>query len=200
MAWVFEYSEMSGVARCVLLVIANYIGDHEGDEYCWPSIERIAREARCSERGARNAIRTAEAAGELITELGASKTGTNIYRMPRRSSGRGAESAGGQNGGRKLPPNHKEPLVLKPRSKSAAPHGAIVDNRPDHDQTYLDEKIADHWEHSPIGVKGLQRLNNQYGRAAVTDALRSLHGFPPETLSTAFGYVAKVCKDRAVSA
>jgi hypothetical protein len=70
-----------------------------------------------------------------------------------------------------------------------------VDNRPDHDETYLDERIAEHWDHAPIGVKGLQRLNTQYGRVAVLGALRQLHGFPPDELYTAFGYVVKVCRE-----
>lgn len=76
---------------------------------------------------------------------------------------------------------------------------ATVDNRPDHDQVYLDDKIAGRWEQEPIGFAGLQKLNNEYGRPAVTSALRQLHGFPPATLGRAYGYVVKVCRERVAS-
>ena len=77
-----------------------------------------------------------------------------------------------------------------------APIGATVHNRPDHDQTYLAEKIADRWESDPLSPKALQKLNNEFGRPAVTGALRSLHGFPPETLESVYGYVTAVCREQ----
>jgi hypothetical protein len=71
---------------------------------------------------------------------------------------------------------------------------AIVDNRPDHDQTYLAEKLAESWDQE-LGPPALQKLNNAYGRAAVSDALRSLHGFPPsEAVRSVYAYVEEICK------
>ena len=91
------------------------------------------------------------------------------------------------------------PEPLKSKARNAAPNGAAVDNRPDHDQTYLAEKLAESWDQE-LGLPALQKLNNAYGRHAVSDALRSLHGFPPEeAVRSVYAYVEEICK-QAVSA
>jgi len=91
------------------------------------------------------------------------------------------------------------PEPLKSKARNAAPNGAAVDNRPDHDQTYLAEKLAESWDQE-LGIPALQKLNNAYGRHAVSDALRSLHGFPPEeAVRSVYAYVEEICK-QAVSA
>jgi hypothetical protein len=196
---VFEHSKATGAAFTVLIVLANHEGDHDGDLYCWPSIDTIAREARCSRRTAIDSIAILETIGELGVDRNAHASGTNIYRVLVRG---GADSAPVQSGGAILHPNRKEPKALKPRSKSAAQHAASVDNRPDHDQVSLAEKITATWNASPsnLGLPALQRLNNTFGRPAVADALRSLHGFPPEeAVRSPYAYVESICRE-AVSA
>jgi hypothetical protein len=94
--------------------------------------------------------------------------------------------------------------VAVPVPQPVSPNGGakplrVGDNRPDSDQRYLDEQIADRWKQPEIGFAGLQKLNNEYGRPAVTAALRSLHGFPPATLGRAYGYVVKVCREQAIA-
>lgn len=76
---------------------------------------------------------------------------------------------------------------------------AIPDNRPDHDQVNLAEKLADAWGQE-LAPPALQKLNNKHGRLAVTGALRSLHGFPPsEAIRKLYAYVDEIAS-QAVSA
>jgi hypothetical protein len=43
----------------------------------------------------------------------------------------------------------------------------------------------------------LQKLNNAYGRVSVTDALRELHGFPPDdAVRSPFAYLESICTNR----
>jgi hypothetical protein len=69
-----------------------------------------------------------------------------------------------------------------------------VDTRPTHDQIYLAERINQDAAQGHLSVPAIQRLNNRYGPAAVTVALRMLRGFPPEKLTSAYAYLATMLK------
>lgn len=106
MTWVFEESKATLGARLVLLALADYA--HDDGTKAWPSVENIARKARLSERGARDALRKLEKDGHVVN-VGKTKYGTSIYTIvcplnPGAAVSAGAESAGGQNGA---------PLVLQ---------------------------------------------------------------------------------------
>ena len=63
----------------VLLMTANHAkADGTG---AWPSVRTLAREARISERQARNCLRRLERSGELKTDEGAGPGGTNLYSL-----------------------------------------------------------------------------------------------------------------------
>lgn len=80
---------------------------------------------------------------------------------------------------------------------------AVPDNRPDPDQLYLVGRIWEQWGKDideDGAVKVAQKLNSRYGRVSVTDALRQLHGFPPEeAVRSPYAYLTTICK-QAVSA
>jgi hypothetical protein len=61
--WVLEHSEAEGVSRLVLLAIANHASAVGTDSY--PSIDQIAREARCSSRTVIRTLDTLVRLGEL---------------------------------------------------------------------------------------------------------------------------------------
>lgn len=63
--WVLEHSESTGADRCVLIALANRF-DRDEPWRCWPSVERIAREANVSERTVQRCLGNLEAMGELI--------------------------------------------------------------------------------------------------------------------------------------
>lgn len=62
---VMQSATATGLARLVLLVIANHSGGDEG--VAFPSIERIAIECGITPRAVRTNIRKLEAAGELVS-------------------------------------------------------------------------------------------------------------------------------------
>jgi hypothetical protein len=92
-----------------------------------------------------------------------------------------------------------DPTPPHPTPNTAEGKGAlsaVPDNRPDADQVYLAERIAETWD-KPLGIPALQKLNNAYGRVSVTDALRELHGFPPdEAVRSPFAYLESICTNR----
>lgn len=56
-----------------------------------------------------------------------------------------------------------------------------TDTRPTFDQLYLAERIELDANTAEITIAGIQRLNTRYGVGIVTQALRTVRGFPPET-------------------
>jgi hypothetical protein len=78
-AWVLESSKSRLGARLVLLSIANH-ASATGDN-AWPSIPRIAREARVSDRQAQRAIAELVALKELQVLAGEGPGGAHIYRV-----------------------------------------------------------------------------------------------------------------------
>jgi hypothetical protein len=69
-------------------------------------------------------------------------------------------------------------------------------DRVDQDQLYLARKISEAWD-KELTVAALQKLNLLFGRVVVTQALRSLHGFPPTILNNPYAYIQAVCKASA---
>lgn len=65
LAIVLHHSEASGTAKVVILGIAN----HDGDGGAWPTIETLAKYARCSERTVQRALADLEASGEITIRL-----------------------------------------------------------------------------------------------------------------------------------
>lgn len=85
-SWVLEHSESTGTARCVLMSIANHL-DPDGEG--WVHVERVCREARCSEDSYRRAVKWAIDHGELEREVragGSARTPDvrrpNLFRFP----------------------------------------------------------------------------------------------------------------------
>lgn len=76
--WVLEHSPVTGVARMVLVVLA----DHADSDGCnaWPSVPRIAHEARCSGSSVHRVLRELEAAGHVVRE-GVGPKGSIRYRV-----------------------------------------------------------------------------------------------------------------------
>jgi hypothetical protein len=76
---IWENSPHSGSTLLVLLALA----DHANDEgVCWPSIPRIAKRARISERQTVRALADLQASGELqVLERGGGKGKSNVYRV-----------------------------------------------------------------------------------------------------------------------
>jgi hypothetical protein len=201
MSRVMDSSEALATDRLVLLVMANRAGgDH--DE-CFASVERIAHECRLAHRTVQYAQRALEESGDLALVGVHPKYRTNIYAVMPVSAIRPMQDMHppAPRPPARAPKQKKRQRDLEPRLKSATPV-ASVDNRPDHDQVSLAEKITATWNATPsnLGLPALQRLNNTFGRPAVTDALRSLHGFPPEeAVRSPFAYVESICQ-AAVSA
>jgi hypothetical protein len=80
MSWVIETSRHKGSSFVVLLMTASHA--HADGTGAWPSVRTLAREARISERQARNCLRRLERSGELKTDEGAGPGGTNLYSLP----------------------------------------------------------------------------------------------------------------------
>jgi hypothetical protein len=92
-------------------------------------------------------------------------------------------------------PTRPDPDPETPKAK--APKAAT---RPTEDQVYLATKITETWgtAKGTITIAGLQKLNDRYGVSVVSDALRSLRGFPPEeAVQSPFAYVEAICKGDA---
>lgn len=61
-------------------------------------------------------------------------------------------------------------------------------NQPTHDQLFLGERLA-------ISVPAIVKLNKRWGRVLVTDAMRRLHGFPPEDgIENVYAYLVTLCE------
>lgn len=84
---------------------------------------------------------------------------------------------------------------LTASADGAPKSGAIL--RTTEDQIYLAGRINDTWTgRKPITPAAIQRWNNRHGVRAVSDALRTLRGFPPEeALRNPYAYVDSMLKN-----
>ena len=78
-AWVLEETEVEGLTRLVLLALANH-ADHVTGE-CWPTVETVAREARCSRRTVFYALNELVSAGLIEKVSGGGRGKSNRYRL-----------------------------------------------------------------------------------------------------------------------
>lgn len=85
MAWVLENSQAEGYGRLVLLAIANH-ADHSGTN-AFPSVEKIAHEARVSRATVFRVLPKLVGLGELTIEKGGAGAGsTNRYHVQMKGS------------------------------------------------------------------------------------------------------------------
>jgi hypothetical protein len=80
LSWVFDHSESRLAARHVLLSIANHANSSGRDS--WPSIPRIAKEAKISCREVYRCLQELVTIGELRIQNSAGPHGCNLYTMP----------------------------------------------------------------------------------------------------------------------
>jgi hypothetical protein len=67
--------------------------------------------------------------------------------------------------------------------------------RPTHDSIYLADKINERWDRHSLTPASLQKLVSVYGDRAVEDALRALHGFPPEeAIRSPYAYLETILR------
>jgi hypothetical protein len=83
---------------------------------------------------------------------------------------------------------------VKGAAKSAATREK--DERPTYDQIYLASRLNDVAPQGHLTIAGLQRLNTRYGVAAVVSAMRTLRGYTPEELHSAYAYLAAMLKEQ----
>lgn len=67
--------------------------------------------------------------------------------------------------------------------------------RPTTDSIYLAQRINARWDSHSLSPAGLQTLVNKYGDGAVEDALRELHGFPPEEVRSPHAYLETMLRE-----
>lgn len=80
--WVVEFSESKLANRLVMFVLANRVSNDDGT--CCPSIARVSRESKLSDRQVYQSIEELSSSGELFTlEEKHPKYGTNVYHMPK---------------------------------------------------------------------------------------------------------------------
>ena len=80
MAWVLDNSRSEGVARLVLIALANHYNVNTGQ--CDPGLRCIAREANCSTGGVQDAVRRLVDLGELIVAQPGKGKATTKYHLP----------------------------------------------------------------------------------------------------------------------
>lgn len=76
MAWVLEESQAEMADRLVLLAIANHCNAHW---QCFPSVEKVAAEAKVSRRTVFRSIDTLVLLGELTVARARGRGNTNVY-------------------------------------------------------------------------------------------------------------------------
>jgi hypothetical protein len=69
------------------------------------------------------------------------------------------------------------------------------DTRPTYDQIYLASRLCKDPEKA-LTPAAIQKLNTQYGVAAVVSAMRTLRGYTPEELRSAYAYLAAMLKEQ----
>lgn len=194
MSWVWKNSAAEGSHLLVMLAIADY----HGDNGAWPKVATLAKRARVGERTVQRAIQEAVDRGELEVEFGAGANGRNLYRVtgvsPRQSD---TLSPTTPRGDIAVAPPKQEPKGTGKEQELSSSPTASFPTRPTPDQVYLAERIRDTWGPTKgnLTIPALQRLNDRWGVTVVTDAMRSLHGFPPEdAVKSPFAYVEAICK------
>lgn len=206
LTWVLERSEARLGARLVLIAIANH-ADNAG-ENSWQSVTTIARSSRLSERQTRYALRQLEELGE-IEEVGKHpRHGTHVYRLPKMAQQAllqtGAISApAGSAGGQSASSGHEETAPepsFRPVRKTSPSAKSPAREKPTNDSVYLASRINERWNLTTGGrltPPALQRLVNRFGARDVEDAIRELHGFPPEeAVRSPYAYLEAMLADR----
>jgi hypothetical protein len=79
LGWVLENSTAVGVERLVLIALANHADVGGGS--CYPSLDRIAHEARASRRHVIRAIQGLEEQGHIVVVRGGGRGHSNHYRL-----------------------------------------------------------------------------------------------------------------------
>ncbi len=95
----------------------------------------------------------------------------------------------------KTSPTAKSPT----KEKSKIPRA----QKPTHDSVYLADRINERWSSTKgrLTPPALQLLVARFGARDVEDALRELHGFPPqEAVRSPYAYLEAMLTDRAASA
>jgi hypothetical protein len=90
MAQVWDSSPFEGRALLVELALADFAND-EG--VCWPSVETLAKKARCSESWVHQIIRDLKKAGRLFVAEQGGRGKTNTYKLDPFTSEKGALDA-----------------------------------------------------------------------------------------------------------
>ena len=121
--WVMEFSESRLADRLVLGAIAHRVSNDNGEAF--PSVKTIAHEANVSESSVHASLKSLKELGELEIDRGASKYGTNVFRMPKFMAWMEAlhVSGSGVMGGSKSVPLPK-PRGSNPRSRGVQSLGA----------------------------------------------------------------------------
>lgn len=112
-SWVLEHSE-EGVPgrRLVLLVLADK-ADHDGTN-AYPSVARIAREARMSERGVRYALRALESSGRISKRGTHPMYGTTEYVVVMQEGGHSVPGGNLRQEGGQMTTENVRPIAPEP--------------------------------------------------------------------------------------
>jgi len=218
MTFVFDARGLTPPQRLVALALADH-ADHEGRN-AYPAVNTLAAKTELHRRTVQRALADLVASGFLeIVGLGGGRSLTNSYAFP----GMAVENPGDIQGiTRQKQWQPDTPTSAKPgqprqervaesavkggtpdtqtktnqtESKNKAQKPNRPDTRPTPDQTYLATKIAQAWDIKTLTPAAMQRLNTAHGVAAVTSAMRQVHGFPPEVaIRSAFAYIDSICK------
>jgi len=78
---IWEHSPTKDSELLLLLALADHADSVNG--VCWPSVGRLARLIRKSERNTRYLLRKLEANGHISIKIRGSKSKTNLYRILR---------------------------------------------------------------------------------------------------------------------
>lgn len=79
MSAIWEDAQVNSRAELLLLLA---LGDYANDKgECWPSIETLAKKARCKQRAIQNLVASLIISGKLEVEYNAGPRGTNVYRL-----------------------------------------------------------------------------------------------------------------------
>jgi Helix-turn-helix domain len=65
---VFDHSKSRGLARFVLVTLANYCNGKRNDSTCWPSLDSLAEKTKLSKRGVCKILTQLETLGEIKRE------------------------------------------------------------------------------------------------------------------------------------
>lgn len=122
MAEVWEHAQAKGSELLLLLALADHADSTTAE--CWPSVKRLAKMIRMSERNTQYLLRKLQAEEHIVIQLRSSPRKTNLYRILRpwckdctRHKGAGATSCT-LDGAKALAPDpNSEP---KPEDKESA--------------------------------------------------------------------------------